>query len=534
MAPVTPDEPDARALAGKASTPDAPADDATASSSTAARATTGHSPPLEEDILDSAAAGGMAIRGGVLRTITYVVAMLLSLASVPFMVRHLGADDYGRYVVASSVVFLIGAFTEAGLTTLATREYAILSAAERPRFMRQLIGLRMTLNVVGVLVAVALCAASGRMSDDVLIGVAIMGAALLFTMTQQTYAVALGAQLRYGVTSALELLKQATLSGTIVVLVLVGAGLHAFFMASLLSGVIVLVATIAVLSRSSIVAPAYDLPMWRRTLRDVLPFALAAAVGMLYFRVAVLAMDLFASSDETGYYGVAQRIIETLGSAPWLVVNTAFPILARSAHGDAERLRYGLGRVFDVSLLTGAAMCGGLIIGAPFVVDVIAGPGFQATIPVLQILAATLVTTFIFATWSYALLSLGHYRTMLVCNAVALVVAVALCPPLIARWGAEGGALATLLAEVALSAAYFVALRRLDPLLLPRVAPALRLLPGIGAMLAIGLLMPGPSLVVALAAVAAMLALSYACGAVPPEIRTALLRRDPGGGDRAR
>jgi hypothetical protein len=33
-----------------------------------------------EDVLDSSRAGGMAIRGGVLRTLSYVGAMLLSLA----------------------------------------------------------------------------------------------------------------------------------------------------------------------------------------------------------------------------------------------------------------------------------------------------------------------------------------------------------------------------------------------------------------------------------------------------------------------
>ena len=81
-----------------------------------------------EDVLDSGEAGGRAIRGGALFTVTYVFGLLLSIASVPFMIRHLGVVDYGYYVSVSAVVFIIGGFTEAGLTNLGIREYSQLRA----------------------------------------------------------------------------------------------------------------------------------------------------------------------------------------------------------------------------------------------------------------------------------------------------------------------------------------------------------------------------------------------------------------------
>ncbi len=54
--------------------------------------------------------------------------LLLSLVSVPFMTRHLGVVDYGHYVTVSSIIFIIGGLTEAGLTNLGTREYSVLEA----------------------------------------------------------------------------------------------------------------------------------------------------------------------------------------------------------------------------------------------------------------------------------------------------------------------------------------------------------------------------------------------------------------------
>ena len=127
-----------------------------------------------EDVLDSGEAGGRAIRGGALFTGTYVIGLLLSIASVPFMIRHLGVVDYGYYVAVSAIVFIIGGFTEAGLTNLGIREYSQLRPGEREPFLRNLIGLRLVLTTFGVVVATALTAVTG--SPGIVVGgVAITG-----------------------------------------------------------------------------------------------------------------------------------------------------------------------------------------------------------------------------------------------------------------------------------------------------------------------------------------------------------------------
>ena len=76
------------------------------------------------DPLDSPEAGGRAIRGVAVRTILFGAGLLLNLAAVPFMIRHLGPVDYGYYITVASIVFLVGAVTEAGLTNLGVRHWA--------------------------------------------------------------------------------------------------------------------------------------------------------------------------------------------------------------------------------------------------------------------------------------------------------------------------------------------------------------------------------------------------------------------------
>ena len=43
------------------------------------------------------------------------------------------------------------------------------------------------------------------------------------------------------------------------------------------------------------------------------------------------AAPYLADAHETGIYSAAQRIVETVGAIPWLVVSAGFPILARAA-----------------------------------------------------------------------------------------------------------------------------------------------------------------------------------------------------------
>ena len=49
-------------------------------------------------------------------------------------------------------------------------------------------------------------------------------------------------------------------------------------------------------------------------------------------------MSYVSTDEETGYFSAAFRIVEVVGVIPWLLVSAGFPILARAARDDDERL----------------------------------------------------------------------------------------------------------------------------------------------------------------------------------------------------
>jgi O-antigen/teichoic acid export membrane protein len=477
-----------------------------------------------EDVLDTGAAGGRAIRGGAMYTGTYVLGLLLSIASVPFMIRHLGVVDYGYYVAVSAIVFIIGGFTEAGLTNLGIREYSQLHAGEREPFLRNLIGLRLVLTTVGVLVATALTAVTGSPAI-VVAGVAIAGFGLLIQLTQQTYMVPLTVQLRMGWISILGIIRQATLSGLFILLVVLDADLVWFYWANVGMGIVLMAVSIPVLRGTAPLLPTFHSVSWKRILKETLPYALAAAVGLIYFRIAVILMSYVSTDEETGIFSAAFRIVEVVGALPWMLVSAGFPILARAARDDEARLGYALQKIFEVASVLGAFIALGLAVAAPVAIEVVAGPDFDESIPVLRLQSAGLVTSFLMVTWTFALLSLRLYRQLLLANAAAAVVAVVACLALAPPLGAEGAAIATVLAEAVLAGGALYMLRKERPGLTPELGVVPKVLVALAVAIGVAVVVPASPLVLSFLAGGVYAAIVLALKAVPPEAIHALLGR---------
>lgn len=475
-------------------------------------------------MLDRPEAGARAIRGGVIRGLGYAANILLLAATVPLMTRHLGVVDFGRFVTASSVVMIVAGVTEFGLSGVGTREYALANPSDRRKLLGNIIGLRTLLTLAGLAVAYLLMLAGGYPSV-VLDGVLIAGVGLLLINTQQTLALVLTASLRWGLYSAFELVNTVVVAAGTVLLVLVGASLLPFFYVGAISSLAALLATVAVLRGHVLLRPRFDVRYWRRMLRESLPYAAAATVGMLYFRVSLIVVSVGSSAAQTGYYSTAFKVVEVISGTAFLMASTAFPIFARAGRDDHERLGYSASRVSDTALIVGVYLALSLVIAAPFVIQVLGGSAFKPSVPVLRIQAITLVATFLGATWSFTLLSLREHRRLLQANGLALAIAIVLSLALVPSLGAQGAATATAATEFALAGAYWWSLARSRARLRPSLTLLLKILLAAGAAGVAALVLPLPSIALWAIGSAIYLLLLLLLRAFPDELFHALLRR---------
>ena len=91
-------------------------------------------PRVGGDALSSPEAGGKVIRGGILRIAGYFAGIAAALISSPFLIRHLGVVDYGRFVTVTTLVTMVGILADAGLTVVAQRELAHRGSRQGARF----------------------------------------------------------------------------------------------------------------------------------------------------------------------------------------------------------------------------------------------------------------------------------------------------------------------------------------------------------------------------------------------------------------
>lgn len=483
----------------------------------------GLAPPPPEDILDRPEAGAKVIRGGAIRGATYAATILLTAATVPLMTRHLGVADFGRFVTASSVVMIVAGVTEFGLSGIGTREYALAQPAERRALLANLLGLRSMLTVAGLAVA-ALLMVLASYPSVVVEGMLVSGLGLMLLNTQQTYSISLTAQLDWGVASVFELINAVVVAAGTVLLVLIGAQLFPFFFVSVASSAAALLASGVYLRRNISLLPMFDFPRWRTLVRDTLPYAAAATVGILYPRVGLILVSLISNADQTGYYSTAFKIVEVVGGTAGLIASSAFPLFARAGRDDHERLRYAVGRVGETALIAGVYITLSLVVAAPFVIEVIGGKSFDPAVPVLRLQAVALLGGFLAATWSYTLLSLRMHASLLRVTLGGLVVSIALSAALVPGLGAKGASIASAVCEFVVAGGYLLALLRRHP----HLRPDLRTLPrvAIAAGVAISvMLLPLPSIALWAIASAIYLGLLLVLRALPSELLLLLPRR---------
>jgi O-antigen/teichoic acid export membrane protein len=480
----------------------------------------------EEDILATRHAGPKAIRGGMLRAIGYGAGLLLSLASAPLLLRHLGVEDFGGYVTVLSLIAIVGLVADAGLTVVAVREYSVRDADGRRSLIANVSAVRTALSVTGGVGAVAFALAVGY-DRDLVVGTALAGTGLVLMITQQTYTVPLMAQLRLGAVTALEFMRQALTVAGILALIAAGATLTAFFAVSVPVGLLVAAATAIVIKRDELVRPAFDLPEWRYLLREAVPVAAASILAALFYRLAVILMSVISTAQQTGYFSASLRVIEVIVPIPSLITSAAFPILSRAADTTGERLAYGLHRLYEVALVLGGWAMLVLVLGAEPLIDFLGGSEFEPAIPVLRIQGVAVAASFLFAVWAAGLWAIRAQRSLLYATVIGVTAVVGLTTALAPAHGATGAAVAMTISEflLAASAGFFLMRRRRD--LRVSVLPAVKVLFALavaGSLWWTGM----PPVVLTVAASIVYLSLLLALRAIPMDVWHSLRHRSDG------
>jgi O-antigen/teichoic acid export membrane protein len=474
-----------------------------------------------EDVLSSAEAGGRVIRGSAMRVAGNVAGIVVGLATATLLLRHLGVVESGRYVTVMSLVAIAGSVAENGLNVSGSRELALRASSDRNALISNILGQRLSIAPLAVLLIVAFAVLAGYPSR-MIAGTALAGTGMLIMSLANALMLRLTVELRNAGLAFVDFLRQAITLAGVALLVALGAHLTPFFAVQILVGLAVVALIPLLAGRSALVPPRFDRGEQRALLTRALPLATAIVLGQLYFRLVIVLMSLISSPRQTGYFGGSLRAMETLVNIPILVAGVALPLLAAAARDDRARLRYAIRGLSEGAVIAGVLVVLVTVRAAEPVMTIIGSGAFRAAGAVLRIQVGALLFIALYQVWTVSLIALGRQRELILTNSLGLLGVAVFAAVLVPRFGAQGGASASVLGDALLACLIYWRLHASMGNVMVSIGFLGRVVAAAAVASAV-LLLPGlPGLLAAALAGVLFLGVGQLIGMLPSELRDAL------------
>lgn len=388
-----------------------------------------------------------AARNTLLQFIANMAGVVFTGALTLFLVRALGASGYGQYALAVNIAALLVIPTGLGLPMSVGRYLADHRSDSRQLRAILRLGLRLQLPA-GLLATVGLLVAAGPIAqaygDPHLlwplrwVALSVMGQALFGFLT------AAGTALRQsGLPLRMALVESATETSSSIVLVLVGAGAAGAALGKSIGYAVATTIGLYLLVRLLRTFGGRGRVRAEVGARQVLKYAGATFIVDLGWtviaRVDILLIGALLTTTAVGQFNAVLRILTVLGYLGTAVSQGVAPRLSLGeGPPDTRAFNQGLRYLILVQGLVLAPM----IVWAKPLVDLLLGPGYEQSAPVMQVLSVTAFASAPAALLSVSVNYLGAAQRRIKIIFLTLVLGIASTYVLIDVAGLIGAAIA--------------------------------------------------------------------------------------------
>jgi O-antigen/teichoic acid export membrane protein len=208
------------------------------------------------------------------------------------------------------------------------------------------------------------------------------------------------------------------------------------------------------------VRPAFALRFsaLKAMLRRGFPLAIISLFVATYVRVDMILLSLIQGDQATGWYSAAQRPVGMFTFLPAAFVGAVLPAMSRSRHTSRSLAKY-FEQTVKYLLILSLPLAIGMGLLADRIILLLYGHAYESATPALQILAWTLVVTFINHGISTTLMAVGQEKKFMTIVGWAAAFNVVTNCVFIPLLGHVGASLTTLASEILVSALGFCAVR---------------------------------------------------------------------------
>jgi O-antigen/teichoic acid export membrane protein len=406
---------------------------------------------------------GTILRNSVVGMIAQVAIKLLSFCFSIFIVRQLGASDFGQYaaVIGFGSVFLF--IADLGLAPYTVREVARLRSEphnlEKIRDLyADVLGLRLVLALIAGVLVVSAAIITAR--PLLMIGaIALNGLTLLIYAVHGSSEAVLAGYERLDVTAGMQVVNQlifVTLGG---LALWFGLGYYGLIVATMIGVAVMTGLVVRALWQLGATPGRWRRERWLHLLRAAFPFGVIGLTLGLSYRFDTVVLNISFGDSATGYYNAAYNLIFSLVTLSNVLNTALYPSLSRQAKIDPAHLPRIYERIMSYLLMVALPVTvGGFILAKPLTLFLF-GEQYTASIPLLALLIWTLPLMFLTEFLGYVVVIAD--REALVARSIMISSGVNVIANLIftSRYGAVAAAIITVITEAVLAVQYIWLLR---------------------------------------------------------------------------
>lgn len=380
------------------------------------------------------------LKGGAYLAVRQMVGLVLSFGGALLMTRLLGPANYGLYAGAYGIVFLVGDLGGLGVDVYLVRRR---ETAEEQVYHHAFTLLLLSGGVLLLLSYLAMPLLRFVLDPRFLPPLQAMLLTMPLGLVRIVPAARLERDLNYRVVSAIDISSQLSFYGVALVLALMGWGVWA-----LIAGYW----TMQVWSVLWTFAATRYRPrlMWSRaSTLDMLKYGLGYQAGHWLWVTRTLVNPVvvgrYLGPEGVGYIALAIRLVETLGFVKRVTYRLSIAALAK-LQGDYGRLRRALEEAMGLQVLAIGPLLAGFATTASVVLPLVFGPRWRPALEVFPLIAFGYMVNAVFNMHSSVLYVLRQNRSMVLVNAVHVVLFVGGSLALVPRFGLVGYGLAEIVA----------------------------------------------------------------------------------------
>ncbi|MCK5219482.1 flippase [bacterium] len=385
-------------------------------------------------------------KNSLVQIIAGIVNKIFGVVLIIFAARLLGIDGFGRYSFVLSMHAMFFIITDFGLGTLITRDLSREPEQESRYFINVLV-MRVLLSLIAAGGMVGTVALLGHPSEVVIL-TAITAVSLVFTSNIDTCNAVFFARQRMEIPAMVSVVANTIRVTASLGALAAGAGVMTLLGIFTLAAAAHLVIILGMLLFFTRPIFSLDKFFWKKMIKEAYPLALANLFSVIYFRIDTVMIASIKGQEAVGYYSAAFRLLEFTMILPAYYCGSVFPVISAAYKTNHKRFLLIYRRSLKYLMVVSLPLALGAAALAPEIINLVYGPVYAASIPLLPILMWTLVLISANSISGPFLIAMGRQQIVARLILVGMLFNITMNAFAIPRYGIQGAAWVTLVSEV--------------------------------------------------------------------------------------